>query len=79
MSEVTNVHRNASNVPDLITTEDKQKESIAESSAIDKDADQPIAPDQFDEKYLTTKWEIRAYYAWVINWTRRMVLNTACA
>lgn len=63
MSEVTDAHRSTSSVPELITTEDKQKQPIAEGSAIDKDADQPIAPDQFGEKYLTTKWEIWAYYA----------------
>lgn len=34
--------------------------------AIRNDDDkQPVAPDQFDEKYQTTKWEIWAYYAWV--------------
>lgn len=28
-------------------------------------ADQPIAPDQFDERYRTTRMEIWAYYACV--------------
>jgi hypothetical protein len=28
-------------------------------------ADTPVAPDQFDEKYETTKKEIWAYYAYV--------------
>lgn len=29
----------------------------------DSDEDRPIAPDQFDPKYETTKWEIWAYYS----------------
>lgn len=34
---------------------------------VDTDLEQPIVPDQFDEKYRTTKWEIWAYYACVDN------------
>ena len=33
----------------------------------EEDLELRIAPDQFDEKYRTTKWEIWAYYAWVNN------------
>lgn len=29
----------------------------------DSDEDRPIAPDQFDPKYETSKWEIWAYYS----------------
>lgn len=67
MPEATDAHRSDSDVPHLPITDDKQKQPIAQDSAIDKDAEQPIAPDQFDEKYLTTKWETWAYYAWVIS------------
>ena len=28
--------------------------------------ERPIAPDQFDEKYETSKWEIWAYYSYYI-------------
>lgn len=47
-------------------SEDKNKKSIAEFDVLEKDVDQPIAPDQFDEKYRTTKLEIWAYYAYYI-------------
>lgn len=34
--------------------------------AVDVPADDaPVAPDQFDPKYETTRWEIWAYYRWV--------------
>ncbi|KAI9934765.1 hypothetical protein ASPWEDRAFT_653753 [Aspergillus wentii DTO 134E9] len=45
------------------------KSSIHEEiqdAPLDKNTDQPIAPDQFDEKYHTTKWEIWAYYSYYI-------------
>ena len=28
--------------------------------------DQPVAPDQFDERYETSRWEVWAYYAYYI-------------
>ena len=28
--------------------------------------DKPVAPDQFDERYETGKWELWAYYAYYI-------------
>ena len=34
-------------------------ESIAQSGS-----DQPVAPDQFDPKWETSKWEIWSYYAY---------------
>lgn len=64
MSEAVDAHRDDWNVSYLSIANDK---SIAQDSVIDKDDKQPIAPDHFDEKYQTTKWEIWAYYAWVIN------------
>ena len=30
------------------------------------DGERPVAPDQFDPKYETSKWEIWAYYAYYI-------------
>lgn len=30
------------------------------------EAEQPVAPDQFDPKYETTRWEIWSYYAYYI-------------
>lgn len=38
----------------------------------DKDVEQRVAPDQVEDKYRTTRWEIWAYYACVIDnipWT----------
>lgn len=32
----------------------------------DPDDERPVAPDQFDPKYETSKWEIWAYYAYYI-------------
>lgn len=41
-----------------------------QSGGIDKDSDtsdeQPLAPDQFNPKYETSRWEIWAYYAYYI-------------
>lgn len=37
---------------------------LPQIEVLDK-SDQPIAPDQFDEKYRTTQIEIWAYYACV--------------
>ncbi|KAE8387570.1 putative autophagy protein [Aspergillus alliaceus] len=44
----------------------KPVEQIAQESDPDKDLEQPTAPDQFDERYCTTKWETWAYYAYYI-------------
>lgn len=63
MSEAIDAHQDDSKVSHTVS-DDKP---IAQASVVDKDQEQPIAPDQFDEKYQTTKWEIWAYYAWVIN------------
>lgn len=55
---------------ELAVHEDNNKQPITRDSTIDQedsDDKQHIAPDQFDERYQTTKWEIWAYYAWVIN------------
>ena len=32
----------------------------------DSDDDQPVAPDQFDPNFETTKWETWAYYAYYV-------------
>ena len=45
------------------TTNDPHKQPVAES--VDKNS--IIVPDQFDERYRTTKWETWAYYACVMN------------
>ncbi|MCJ1227096.1 hypothetical protein MMC12_003751 [Toensbergia leucococca] len=57
----------ASNDPGIAMylAEDPQKGGIEDGDVID-DGDHPIAPDQFDPKYETTKWEIWAYYAYYI-------------
>ncbi|GMF77935.1 unnamed protein product [Aspergillus oryzae] len=47
--------------------EGKSSEQVFQEATPDKDLEQPIAPDQFDVKYCTTKWEIWAYYACVDN------------
>ncbi|KAL4783654.1 autophagy-related protein 22-like protein [Aspergillus varians] len=41
---------------------------VVQQTVLDAKAqdDQPIAPDQFDESYRTTRWEIWAYYAYYI-------------
>ena len=36
------------------------------ATADEEDGDHPIAPDQFDPKYETSKWEIWSYYAYYI-------------
>ena len=45
------------------TAEDPTKGGLTASS---EDADQPIAPDQFDPQYETSRWEIWAYYAYYV-------------
>ena len=44
--------------------EDSKKGAVEESSS--GSDEQPIAPDQFDPQYETSKWEIWAYYAYYI-------------
>ncbi|KAE8417327.1 putative autophagy protein [Aspergillus pseudocaelatus] len=44
----------------------KPSEQVFQESTPDKDLEQPIAPDQIDVRYCTTKWEIWAYYAYYI-------------
>lgn len=50
---------------------DTQKETVSSTAdmggnQMESDTtDHPVAPDQFDEKYRTTRMEIWAYYAWV--------------
>lgn len=39
--------------------------SLPDVGAPDEAEDRPVAPDQFDPKYETTKWEIWAYYRYV--------------
>ena len=55
----------ASNDPSLApftaTAEDPTKGAIDSSTGAG--TDRPVAPDQFDEKFEATKWEIWAYYA----------------
>ena len=51
---------------------DKEKEIAAEQagletlSDIEDEDERPVAPDQFDPRYETTRWEIWAYYAYYI-------------
>lgn len=58
----------ASNDPGLApftaTAEDPTKGAIDGSTGAE--TDRPVAPDQFDEKFEATKWEIWAYYAYYI-------------
>ncbi|KAL6718491.1 hypothetical protein ACLMJK_004582 [Lecanora helva] len=44
--------------------EDPQKGALERSSQTS--SEQPVAPDQFDPQYETSKWEIWAYYAYYI-------------
>ena len=45
--------------------EDPQKGSI-ENLSQDSGEDLPVAPDQFDPQYETSRWEIWAYYSYYI-------------
>ena len=47
------------------TAEDPQKGSIEKLSQ-DSSEELPIAPDQFDPQYETSRWEIWAYYSYYI-------------
>lgn len=50
---------------ELFTMEvDNGPRELPQVEILDKD-EQPIAPDQFDENYRTTRYEIWAYYACV--------------
>ncbi|RMJ28026.1 autophagy protein Atg22 [Aspergillus sp. HF37] len=67
-----------SEVGALSLQEDEHRRQIQDSAVNEDDGDKhPIAPDTFDEKYQTTKWEIWAYYAWVTNWLLLDVANMA--
>ena len=44
---------------------DEQAKQVASQTVYDS-PEQLIAPDQFDERFRTTRWEIWAYYACVI-------------
>ena len=56
----------ASNDPGLLApvSEDMKKGSIDANSI--QEEERPIAPDQFDPQYETSRWEIWAYYAYYI-------------
>ncbi|KAJ9212041.1 hypothetical protein DTO166G4_6318 [Paecilomyces variotii] len=45
---------------------DKGEESVTQNAVFDNDLEQPVAPDQFDDSYRTSKWEIWAYYTYYI-------------
>ena len=44
---------------------DLEKDARSTSPEISED-EHPVAPDQFDPKYETSQWEIRAYYSYYI-------------
>ena len=52
-----------SNIESPVDINNQHKQPAVES--VDKNG--IIVPDQFDERYRTTKWEIWAYYACVKN------------
>ena len=50
-----------------VDAEDPKKDGdIVSAHGNTFDEEHPIAPDQFDPKYETTKWEIWAYYAYYV-------------
>ncbi|KAB8069011.1 putative autophagy protein [Aspergillus leporis] len=53
-------------IPQPHVDDGKLAEQITRELTLDKDPEHPTAPDQFDERYCTTKWEIWAYYAYYI-------------
>ena len=53
-------------IPPLPSAEDPQKGAVAVDSSSTDEQEQPVAPDQFDPKYETTRKEIWAYYAYYI-------------
>ena len=48
----------------MIITEDPKKGGIEEED--EAGSEQPVAPDQFDPNFETSRWEIWAYYAYYI-------------
>ena len=57
-------HHKPSIVDDTVPG-DLEKEAYSPSPAASDD-EQPVAPDQFDPKYETSRWEIWAYYSYYI-------------
>lgn len=58
-----------SSIESPVDTNDQHKQPTVDN--VDKNS--IIVPDQFDERYRTTKWEIWAYYACVKN---TLIVNT---
>ncbi|CZT15835.1 probable autophagy protein (Atg22) [Ramularia collo-cygni] len=59
----------ASNDPGIVSalSEDPIKGAVTGSNSGSlEEVDKPIAPDQFDERYETSKWEVWSYYAYYI-------------
>ena len=50
----------------MTIAEDPTKGGLSPSSIPSEEEEVPVAPDQFDPKYETSKWEIWAYYAYYI-------------
>jgi hypothetical protein len=48
-----------------VTCDAKLKQQVTAHAIDNKGSEQLAAPDLFDERYRTTKWEIWAYYACV--------------
>ena len=48
----------------IILAEDPKKGVIEDSDVLGDE--RPVAPDQFDPKYETSRWEIWAYYAYYV-------------
>lgn len=46
--------------------EDPTKGMVESRKGSMVEEERPVAPDQFDERYETSKWEIWAYYAYYI-------------
>lgn len=57
----------ADDVEAKVSLDHDRKDALDVSQAADNNVEEGsvVAPDQFDEKYQTTKKEIWAYYAWV--------------
>jgi hypothetical protein len=47
------------------TCDAKLKQQVTSQAVANEGSEELVAPDVFDEKYRTTKWEIWAYYACV--------------
>ena len=52
----------ASNEPGLAPLSAPAFDPTKGAVDIPVDSDTPVAPDQFDERYETSKWELWAYY-----------------